>query len=201
MPSRIFRRQTKAPLENRRRQRGGRRCVPGQAPLLGGWIGQHHHRTICPAQLKHGARHMVDAIQAGGHLLLIDVEGEWNVHCGDRCAGLGHSRNGGYVCTYYQGASDECRTSFCHNTVPLGGAQQFNGYAIGNLNNALLAKVNGVVGGSVATGTIAPSPVGFYGYYTYTAPATLPMTGSQVTITFVSQADTTKSASAVVTLH
>ena len=86
-------------------------------------------------------------------------------------------------------------------TVPLGGTQQFNGYAIGNLNNTLIAKVNGVVGGSVATGTIVPIPNGFYGYYTYTAPATLPITGSHVTITFVSQADLTKSASAVVTLH
>jgi hypothetical protein len=86
-------------------------------------------------------------------------------------------------------------------TVPLGGTQQFNGYAIGNVNNALIAKVNGVVGGSAATGTIAPTPSGFYGYYTYAAPATLPMTGKQVTITFLSQADPTKSASAVVTLH
>ncbi len=86
-------------------------------------------------------------------------------------------------------------------TVSLGGTQQFNGYAIGNLNNALIAKVNGVAGGSVTTGTIAPTANAFYGYYTYTAPATLPITGSQVAITFVSQADTTKSASAVVTLH
>jgi hypothetical protein len=86
-------------------------------------------------------------------------------------------------------------------TVPLGGTQQFNGYAIGDVNNALIAKVNGVVGGSVATGTIAPTPNGFYGYYTYAAPAALPITGSQVTVTFLSQADATKSASAVVTLH
>lgn len=86
-------------------------------------------------------------------------------------------------------------------TVSLGGTQQFVGYAIGNVNNALTAEVNSAAGGSASTGTVAPAANNFYGNYTYTAPATMPMTGNSVTVTLVSQADSTKTASAVVTLH
>lgn len=80
-------------------------------------------------------------------------------------------------------------------SVALGATQQFLGYAVGNVNNALTWQVNGVTGGSTATGTIS-SPAGLY-----TAPANMPMSGNTVTITAISQADPTKSASAVVTLH
>jgi len=86
------------------------------------------------------------------------------------------------------------------SAVALGATEQLSGYAIGSLNNALTAEVNGVVGGSPSTGTIAVIPGYFYGYYTYTAPAIMPITGNQVTVTFVSQADSTKTASAMVTL-
>lgn len=79
-------------------------------------------------------------------------------------------------------------------SVPLGGAQQFIGYAVGNVNNALTWQINGVAGGSTSTGTITTGGL-------YTAPATMPMNGSSVTLTIVSQADTTKSESAVITLH
>jgi hypothetical protein len=78
--------------------------------------------------------------------------------------------------------------------VALGGTQLFAGYAVGNINNAVTWQVDGVTGGSVANGTITPA-----GYYS--APASLPMTGATVTITVISQADATKSASAVVTLQ
>jgi hypothetical protein len=77
--------------------------------------------------------------------------------------------------------------------VALGGVQFFSGYAVGSVNNAVTYQVNGVTGGSVATGTIDKTGV-------YTAPASLPITGNTVTITVISQADPTKSASAVVTL-
>jgi hypothetical protein len=78
-------------------------------------------------------------------------------------------------------------------SVHVGGTQQFTGYAVGSTNNAITWQVNGVSGGGTATGTI--NAMGLY-----TAPATLPMTGNTVTITAVSQADQTKSASSAVTL-
>ena len=71
--------------------------------------------------------------------------------------------------------------------------QQFFGYAVGNVNNALTWKVNGVVGGSTSTGTINTAG-------TYTAPASLPVTGNPITISIVSQADPTKTISALVNL-
>ncbi len=78
-------------------------------------------------------------------------------------------------------------------SVHVAGTQQFTGYAVGSVNNALTWQVNGASGGGTATGTITTAGL-------YTAPAVLPMTGNTVTITAVSQADTTKSASSVVTL-
>jgi hypothetical protein len=83
-------------------------------------------------------------------------------------------------------------------TVALSASQQFEGYAVGNVNNSITWQVNGVTGGSTTTGTIlnTGSSIGLY-----TAPAAIPMTGASITITAVSQADPTKSASAVVTLH
>jgi hypothetical protein len=83
-------------------------------------------------------------------------------------------------------------------TVALSGTQQFNGYAVGDTNNGVTWQVNGVTGGSTATGTVTTSSTAGG---LYTAPAAMPMTGSTVTVTVISQADTTKSASAVVTLH
>ncbi len=85
-------------------------------------------------------------------------------------------------------------------TVALNATQQFTGYAVGNVNNALTWQVNGVAGGSTANGTIAPLPNGLPGVYLYTAPSAIPMTGKTVTITAISQADTTKFASSAVTL-
>jgi hypothetical protein len=83
-------------------------------------------------------------------------------------------------------------------SVALNGTQQFNGYAVGNTNNGVTWQVNGVTGGSMATGTVTTSSTAGG---LYTAPAAMPMTGSTVTVTAISQADGTKSASAVVTLH
>jgi hypothetical protein len=79
-------------------------------------------------------------------------------------------------------------------SVPLGGTFQFIGYAVGNLNNALTWQINGVTGGSTTTGTINVQG-------TYVAPVNMPMGGSTVTVTIISQADPTKTASAVITLH
>ena len=83
-------------------------------------------------------------------------------------------------------------------SVALNGSQQFNGYAVGDTNNGVTWQVNGVTGGSTAAGTVTTSSTAGG---LYTAPAAMPMTGSTVTVTAISQADPTKSASAVVTLH
>ncbi len=83
-------------------------------------------------------------------------------------------------------------------SVALNGTQQFNGYAVGNTNNGVTWQVNGVTGGSTAAGTITTSSTAGG---LYTAPAAMPMTGKTVTITAISQADPTKTASAVVTLR
>jgi hypothetical protein len=77
--------------------------------------------------------------------------------------------------------------------VPVNGTQAFTGYEIGSVVNTFTWQVNGVTGGSFATGMINFNGV-------YTAPSSIPMTGNTVTITMISQADPTKSASAVVTL-
>jgi hypothetical protein len=79
-------------------------------------------------------------------------------------------------------------------SVPLLGTEQFIGYAVGNTNNSLTWQVNGVTGGSTDTGTINTAG-------TYIAPANLPMSGNTVTVTIISQADPTKTASAAVSLH
>ena len=86
-------------------------------------------------------------------------------------------------------------------TVALNATQQFTGYAVGNLNNALIWQVNGVTGGSTANGTIAPVANGLPGTYLYTAPSAIPMTGKTITLTAISQADPTKTASSTITLQ
>lgn len=91
-------------------------------------------------------------------------------------------------------------------SVALGATVQFYGYAVGDTNKLLTFEVNGVAGGTTQTGTITNAghylPDGSYQYWgLYTAPTTVPTTGNVVTITVVSQADPSKSSSAVVTLN
>src|SRR6266481_5312674 len=73
-------------------------------------------------------------------------------------------------------------------TVAAGGTQQFTATVQNTSNTAVTWQVNGVMGGNATVGTISSSGL-------YTAPAS-PAT---VTVTAVSQADTTKSALAQVT--
>jgi hypothetical protein len=87
-------------------------------------------------------------------------------------------------------------------TVPLGTTFQFTGYEVGSANNGLnweagAAASSSVVGGSATYGTIATGSTGGL----YTAPAIMPMTGSTVLVTMVSQADPTKTQTATVTLQ
>lgn len=86
-------------------------------------------------------------------------------------------------------------------SVPLGTTLIINAYAVGSINNALTLEVNGTAGGSASVGTIAPVTNGLYGEYQYTAPAAMPMTGSTITLTVISQADPTKFSTLTLTLH
>ena len=90
-------------------------------------------------------------------------------------------------------------------TVYLGATQQFFGYAVGNINNTLIWEANGSVGGAVPVPLSSPVTYTYpYGTInsagTYVAPSTMPASGSTVTVTIISQADPTKTQSAVVTL-
>jgi hypothetical protein len=78
-------------------------------------------------------------------------------------------------------------------SVAFGSPQQFTAYAVGSINNTLTWQVNGVAGGTPATGIVTTAGL-------YTAPAVTPITGPTVSVAAVSQADPTKSASCVVTL-
>ena len=79
--------------------------------------------------------------------------------------------------------------------VALGSTLQYLGYAVGSVNNTLTWEVNGVAGGSASTtGTITSNGL-------YAAPAVMPMSGNTVTVTIVSQADPTKTASSTITLQ
>ncbi|MGB7846201.1 MAG: choice-of-anchor Q domain-containing protein [Candidatus Acidiferrum sp.] len=77
-------------------------------------------------------------------------------------------------------------------TVVAGGTQQFTATVQNTSNTAVAWQVNGVAGGNTTIGTISSSGL-------YTAPAVVPSPAT-VTVTAVSQADPTKSASAQVTI-
>jgi hypothetical protein len=83
-------------------------------------------------------------------------------------------------------------------TVPLGTTYKFQPYAVGSVNRGYTLQVNGVTGGSMATGTIVTDATNAG---LYTAPTVMPMTGKTITITAISQADPTKTADATVTLQ
>jgi len=77
-------------------------------------------------------------------------------------------------------------------TVSAGGTQQFQATVTGTSNTGVQWQVNNVAGGTMTTGTISASGL-------YTAPPTTVMI--QVMVTAVSSADTTKTASATVTVN
>ena len=74
-----------------------------------------------------------------------------------------------------------------------GGTQKFTASVLNAANTAVTWSVNGVVGGSAATGTISAQGL-------YSAPPVIVPAGKAVILKAVSQADTTKWAKAVVTL-
>ena len=77
-------------------------------------------------------------------------------------------------------------------SVNAGGTQQFTATVTGSTNTAVTWQVNSVPNGNSTVGTISTSGL-------YTAPTTVPSPAT-VTITAVSQADTSKTASAAVTV-
>jgi hypothetical protein len=76
--------------------------------------------------------------------------------------------------------------------VALGTAQQFKANVVGTTNSAVTWQVNGVVGGNGTVGTVSSAGL-------YTAPSAIP-SPANVTVTAVSQAASTKSGSATVTV-
>ncbi|MBX7219057.1 MAG: DUF1800 family protein [Blastocatellia bacterium] len=76
-------------------------------------------------------------------------------------------------------------------TVQIGATQQFTATVTGTANSAVTWQVNGVTGGNATTGTITTTGL-------YSAPGAVP--AGSVTVTAISQADTTKQASAAVTV-
>src|SRR3989442_812683 len=73
-------------------------------------------------------------------------------------------------------------------TVPINGSRQFTATVQNTNNTAVTWQVNGLAGGNTTVGTISTSGL-------YTAPSSVPSPNT-VTITAVSQADPTESASA-----
>ena len=76
-------------------------------------------------------------------------------------------------------------------SVTVGKQQQFTTTVTGTSNTAVTWQVNGVAGGNTTTGTVSSTGL-------YTAPSSVP--SGQVTVTAVSQADASKTASAAVTV-
>jgi hypothetical protein len=76
-------------------------------------------------------------------------------------------------------------------TLPVSTSQQFSAPISNSTNTSITWQVNGATGGSATFGSISTS--GFY-----TAPSSVPSTA--VTVTAISQADTTKTATATVTI-
>jgi hypothetical protein len=77
-------------------------------------------------------------------------------------------------------------------TVSAGATQQFTATVAGTNNTAVTWQVEGVTGGNSTVGTISTSGL-------YTAPLSPPSTG-QVTVSAISQADSSRTASAAVTV-
>jgi hypothetical protein len=83
-------------------------------------------------------------------------------------------------------------------SVPLGGTFKFQPYAVGAVDRTYALQVNGVTGGSLSAGSIVQDTLNAG---LYSAPTAMPMTGPTVTITVISHADPTKTATATVTLY
>jgi hypothetical protein len=77
--------------------------------------------------------------------------------------------------------------------VKIGASVQFTAKVTGTTNTQVKWQVNGVSGGNATIGTVTAAGL-------YTAPSAVP-SQSTVTVTAVSSADSTKSASASVTIH
>ena len=86
------------------------------------------------------------------------------------------------------------------STLATMATQTFTATVSGTTNTGITWQVNGVVGGNTAGGLISTTVPGTTGEALYLGPAAIPNPAS-VTVTAVSQADPTKSASATVTIQ
>jgi len=88
-------------------------------------------------------------------------------------------------------------------SLALGASLTIYAYAVGNTNQGLTMQVNGVAGGSSTVGTIVAytGANATYGEYVYTAPTSMPVTGSTITIAAVSAFDKTQTATLFLTLY
>src|SRR5215467_15188363 len=78
--------------------------------------------------------------------------------------------------------------------------QSFTATVTGSTNTAVTWQVNGVSGGSSANGVISTTVLGTANEAIYLASSAVPSPAS-VSVTAISQADTTKSATATVTIQ
>lgn len=85
-------------------------------------------------------------------------------------------------------------------TTATNATETFTATVAGTTNTAVTWEVNGVQGGNSTAGVISTTVPGTTGEALYLAPGSIPSGGS-VTITAVSQADTSKSASALLTIQ
>jgi hypothetical protein len=110
-----------------------------------------------------------------------------------RCAGVaGHSANPGTPASPASPASVSVAVSPNSANVRAGATQQFSASVTGSSNTAVAWQVNGVTGGSSATGTINSSGL-------YTAPASVPNPNA-ITVQAVSAAEASATGSSAVTL-
>jgi hypothetical protein len=88
------------------------------------------------------------------------------------------------------------------STITMGtlATQSFTATVSGSTNTAVTWQVNGVSGGSSANGLVSTTVLGTANEALYLAPSSVPSPAS-VSVTAISQADTTKSATATVTIQ
>src|SRR5215472_10748764 len=92
--------------------------------------------------------------------------------------------------------------SISPSVVTLGtlATQSFTATVTGSTNTAVTWQVNGVIGGSATNGVVSTTVLGTANEAIYLAPSGVPSPAS-VSVTAISQADTTKSATATVTIQ
>src|SRR5579884_2969875 len=108
----------------------------------------------------------------------------------------------GFLALVTTAAQGQVSVSISPSTVTLAtlATQQFTATVSGNANTAVTWEVNGVSGGNSTAGLISTTVLGTANEALFVAPTSVPSPAT-VSVTAVSQADPTKSASATVTIE